>query len=59
MPLQSDVTLNAAKFHPDAASEGIKKLNDALMEKARQGPKWFEVITSKHSYIDRADVIPR
>lgn len=47
MHLQSDVTLNAARFRSDAASEGIKKLNDALMEKARQGPKWFEVITSQ------------
>ena len=47
MDLRSDVTLNAARFHSDAASDGIKELNEALMEKSSQGPKWFQVTTSQ------------
>ncbi|KAL8796527.1 MAG: hypothetical protein Q9195_001201 [Heterodermia aff. obscurata] len=58
MPLQSDVTLNAAKFNSDAASEGIKKLNEALMEKGKQGPKWFEVGAQKYRQMRRDGETP-
>jgi hypothetical protein len=43
MPLTSDITLNAGKFDPAAASEQSKRLNDRLIEFVEKGPKWYEV----------------
>ncbi|KUJ12932.1 alpha/beta-hydrolase [Mollisia scopiformis] len=48
MPLTSDLTLNAAKFDPASNSKQTSALNEALIAKLEQGPKWFEVGAAKY-----------
>lgn len=43
MTLQSDLTIDASKFRPEAASDQIQKFNEYLMDTMNKGPKWFEV----------------
>ncbi len=46
MSLQSDVTIDASKFHPDAIPASAHALNNHLMEIMKNGPKWYEVFRS-------------
>ncbi|KAL8650823.1 MAG: hypothetical protein Q9226_004981 [Calogaya cf. arnoldii] len=48
MTLQSDLSINASKFLPEAASNEIKNLNEFLMDSATNAPKWFEVGDPKY-----------
>jgi len=48
MPLQSDVTIDAFKFSPDAISEQTKKLNSHLINILQSGPQWYEVGAAKY-----------
>jgi len=43
MPLQSDIVIDVAKFHPGAVSEQTKKFNERLIEIFEGAPKWWEV----------------
>jgi len=43
MPLKSDISIDAAKFGPDAISEQTKKYNEVLVSRMETAPKWFEV----------------
>ncbi|KAL8853732.1 MAG: hypothetical protein Q9221_001375 [Calogaya cf. arnoldii] len=48
MTLQSDLTIDASKFRPEAASDEVKNLNEFLMDGAKNAPKWFEVGAPKY-----------
>ncbi|KAL9039974.1 MAG: hypothetical protein Q9180_002207, partial [Flavoplaca navasiana] len=43
MTLQSDLTIDASKFRPEAASNQIQKFNEYLMDTMKTAPKLFEV----------------
>lgn len=43
MPLQSDVTINVAKFNPKSVSEKTAKLNEHLIKNGKTGPNWWDV----------------
>jgi hypothetical protein len=43
MPLMSDITVDAAKFHPNAISEQTIKVNNHLIKLVEGTPTWFEV----------------
>ncbi|KAH8590014.1 esterase/lipase/thioesterase [Bisporella sp. PMI_857] len=48
MPLTSDITVDAAKFHPNAVSEQTTKVNDHLIKLVEGTPKWFELGAAKY-----------
>lgn len=43
MPLTSDISINAAKFSPDAVTEHTKQAKERLLALSEAGPKWWEV----------------
>lgn len=43
MALESDITINAAKFEPAAISEQTVKLNQHIIDIFESAPKWYEV----------------
>ncbi|KAK2879990.1 hypothetical protein FQN49_000683 [Arthroderma sp. PD_2] len=43
MPIKSDFTIDATKFHPNNVSEETKKMNAFLETVTENGPKWHEV----------------
>ncbi|KAL8673689.1 MAG: hypothetical protein Q9168_001904 [Polycauliona sp. 1 TL-2023] len=48
MTLQSDLTIDASKFRPEAASNEIKQINEFLMDGAKTVPKWYEIGAPKY-----------
>lgn len=47
-PLESDLTLNTAKFAPSAVTPETDKFNDQLMAIMAKGPVWYEVGAAKY-----------
>jgi hypothetical protein len=45
MPLQSDITINVAKFDPKHVSQKTEKLNEHLITLGKTDPNWWEVGT--------------
>jgi len=43
MPLESDLSIRADKFHPHAISDQTQQANEGLMKVFDTGPKWYEV----------------
>jgi hypothetical protein len=43
MPLQSDLTINVAKFHPKSVSEKTAKINEHLISVGKRDPNWWDV----------------
>lgn len=43
MPLTSDLTLDASKFHPSAITEKTHAFNSNLIKIMQGGPRWWEV----------------
>jgi hypothetical protein len=43
MSLQSDVTVNFAKFDPKNVAEDTKKFSDMLVKLDGQNPNWWDV----------------
>lgn len=48
MPIQSDITLDATKFHPSSVNEETKKVNTFLEDITTKGPRWHEVGIAKY-----------
>ncbi|KAM5456329.1 hypothetical protein MaudCBS49596_001351 [Microsporum audouinii] len=48
MPTQSDLTIDAAKFHPSNVTEEVKKVNEFIETVTKNGPKWHEVGVEKY-----------
>ncbi|KAM5472505.1 hypothetical protein MauCBS54593_003097 [Microsporum audouinii] len=48
MPTQSDLTIDAAKFHPSNVTEEGKKVNEFIETVTKNGPKWHEVGVEKY-----------
>jgi len=48
MPLQSDVTINTAKFNPATNSEQSTKFNEGVVKLLEGAPKWYEVGAAKY-----------
>jgi hypothetical protein len=47
MGLESDITINVAKFQKESISASTDKFNDQLMDIMSKGPKWYEVCHSQ------------
>jgi hypothetical protein len=45
MPLQSDITINLAKFDPVTVPDKSIRFNDGLLAIDHNGPNWWEVRT--------------
>jgi hypothetical protein len=43
MPLQSDITINVAKFDPKNVSQQTEMLNEQLIKIGHTDPFWWEV----------------
>lgn len=43
MSLQSDLTIDASKFKPEAVSEPTRQMNEALMQLTKGDPGWWQV----------------
>jgi hypothetical protein len=56
MPLQSDITINVAKFHPKSVSEKTAKLNEHLIKMGKTDPNWWEV--GAHDFVIHRLVAP-
>lgn len=50
MALDSDLSIDVSKFRPEAASDGIMKFNELLMDRMKSEPKWFRVNLSPCAY---------
>ncbi|KAI4258631.1 MAG: hypothetical protein L6R42_004991 [Xanthoria sp. 1 TBL-2021] len=48
MALQSDFTIDASKFRPEAVGNEVRKLNEYLMDTMKKGSKRFEVGAAKY-----------
>ncbi|KAI9786671.1 MAG: hypothetical protein M1839_006222 [Geoglossum umbratile] len=48
MPITSDLTLDAAKFHPSSVSEETKKINALFEHITAKGPQWHEIGIAKY-----------
>lgn len=48
MPITSDLTLDAAKFHPSGVSEETKKANTLLENFTVNAPRWHEVGVARY-----------
>ena len=48
MPITSDLTLDASKFHPSSVGEDTKKINAFLENVTAKGPRWHEVGVAKY-----------
>lgn len=46
MPLHSDLTIDAAKFKPEAVSESTRRMNEGVMQLTKGNAGWWEVCTS-------------
>ena len=47
MPIKSDITINAAAFHPDSVSEETQNTNVMIENFTASGPQWWEVGAAK------------
>ena len=52
MPLKSDLSINAEKFHPNAVSNQTQEVNEDLMKMFDKGPKWYEVSDSTSTVLN-------
>ena len=43
MPLQSDLYLNPTPLHSSSVSASTNQVNEQLIARGREIPKWFEV----------------
>lgn len=48
MPITSDLSLNAARFHPSSVRDETKEINTFLEDITAKGPRWHEVGTAKY-----------
>lgn len=48
MPIKSDITLDAAKFHPNSVSEEMQNINVMIENFTTSGPQWWEVGAAKY-----------
>lgn len=48
MPIISNITLDAAVFHPNSVSEETEEINDMIEKITTIGPRWWEVGAAKY-----------
>ncbi|EFR01374.1 alpha/beta hydrolase fold-3 domain-containing protein [Nannizzia gypsea CBS 118893] len=48
MPIQSDLTIDAAKFNTSNVTDEVKKVNEFIETATKNGPKWYEVGAEKY-----------
>jgi hypothetical protein len=55
MALESDITVNVAKFDPKNVSEKTIKFSEELLKVDKAGPNWWEVCPFQflHKYLTR------
>ena len=56
MALESDITINTAKFEPSAVSEQTAKLNEHVIDLNKTAPKWYEVSLELYIFLSQLDL---